>query len=71
MVKNLPANAGDERDTGLIPGLGRSPRGDVGRNVNWHIHYGEQYGRVPFYLHTSQHLLFVDILKMVILTGVR
>ena len=25
MVKNLPANAGDIRDTGLIPGLGRSP----------------------------------------------
>ena len=25
MVKNLPANAGDVRDTGFIPGLGRSP----------------------------------------------
>ena len=25
MVKNLPANAGDARDTGLIPGVGRSP----------------------------------------------
>ena len=25
MVKNLPANAGDIRDIGLIPGLGRSP----------------------------------------------
>ena len=25
MVKNLPANAGDIRDTGLIPGLGRAP----------------------------------------------
>ena len=25
MVKNLPASAGDERDLGLIPGLGRSP----------------------------------------------
>ena len=24
VVKNLPANAGDKRDTGLIPGLGRS-----------------------------------------------
>ena len=24
-VKNLPANARDARDTGLIPGLGRSP----------------------------------------------
>ena len=25
MVKNLPANAGDGRDAGLIPGLGRPP----------------------------------------------
>ena len=25
MVKNPPTNAGDTRDTGLIPGLGRSP----------------------------------------------
>ena len=24
VVKNLPANAGNTRDTGLIPGLGRS-----------------------------------------------
>ena len=24
-VKNLPANAGDTRDMGLIPGSGRSP----------------------------------------------
>ena len=26
LVKNLPANAGDIRDVGSIPGLGRSPR---------------------------------------------
>ena len=26
VVKNLPANAGDIRDPGLIPGLGRSSR---------------------------------------------
>ena len=25
MVKNPPANVGDLRDVGLIPGLGRSP----------------------------------------------
>ena len=25
MVKNIPANAGDARDVGSIPGLGRSP----------------------------------------------
>ena len=27
VVKNLPANAGDVRDVGLIPGSGRSPGG--------------------------------------------
>ena len=31
VVKKLPANAGDARDVGLLPGLGRSP--GVG-NVN-------------------------------------
>ena len=25
VIKNLPAKAGDVRDSGLIPGLGRSP----------------------------------------------
>ena len=30
MVKNLPANAGDLRDIGSIPELGRSPGGGQG-----------------------------------------
>ena len=30
MVKNPPPNAGDIRDIGLIPGLGRSPGGEHG-----------------------------------------
>ena len=30
VVKNSPANAGDARDVGSIPGLGRSPRGGNG-----------------------------------------
>ena len=30
VVKNPPANAGDIRDSGLIPGLGRSPGGGNG-----------------------------------------
>ena len=29
VVKNSPANAGDVRDRGLIPGLGRSPGGEM------------------------------------------
>ena len=31
VVKNLPANAGDTRDVGLIPGLGRSPGEGTGK----------------------------------------
>ena len=30
MVKNLPANSGDTRDAGSVPGLGRSPGGGHG-----------------------------------------
>jgi len=30
MIKNLPANAGDPRDTALILGSGRSPGGENG-----------------------------------------
>ena len=36
MVKNLPANAGDIRDAGSIPGLGKSP--GVGNGI-WHQYY--------------------------------
>ena len=32
-VKNLPASAGDIRDVGSIPGLGRSPGGENGNPV--------------------------------------
>ena len=35
VVKNPPANAGDARDAGLIPGLGRSPGAWHG-TVFWH-----------------------------------
>ena len=30
MVRNLPANAGNARNVGLIPGLGRSPGEGIG-----------------------------------------
>ena len=35
LVKNLPANAGDVRDAGLIPGLGRSPGGGHGNPLQY------------------------------------
>ena len=45
MVKNLPANEGDTRDVGLIPGLGKSPGGGNGISLryscmeNWVLEY--------------------------------
>ena len=35
VVKNLPANAGDIRDVGLIPWLGRSPGGGHGNRLQF------------------------------------
>ena len=35
MVKKLPANAGDIRDAGSIPGLGRSPGGGHGNPLQY------------------------------------
>ena len=35
VVKNLPANAGDVRDTGSVPGLGRSPGGGYGNPLQY------------------------------------
>ena len=35
VVKNLPANAEYIRDAGLIPGLGRSPRGGHGNPLQY------------------------------------
>ena len=35
MVKNPPANAGDIRDEGLIPGSGRSPGEGIGNLLQY------------------------------------
>ena len=35
MVKSLPASAGDTRDAGSIPGLGRSPGGGNGNPLQY------------------------------------
>ena len=35
VVKNLPANAGDIRDTGSIPGSGRPPEGGHGNSIQY------------------------------------
>ena len=35
MVKNSPANAGNIRDAGSVPGLGRSPGGEHGNPLQY------------------------------------
>ena len=44
VVKNPPANAGDTRYVGLIPGLGRSPVGEHGNSTPVFLP-GESYGQ--------------------------
>ena len=46
VVKNLPANAGDTRDMGLIPGLRRAPGGGHGNSsfLAWRIPWTEEPG---------------------------
>ena len=49
MVKNLPANAGDVRDTGLIPGSGRPLKKDTAPHSSilaWRIPRTEEPGRL-------------------------
>ena len=35
VVRNLPANVGDARSEGLIPGSGRSPGEGIGYTLQW------------------------------------
>ena len=37
LVKNLPANARDIGDAGLIPGSGRSPGGENGNSLQYFL----------------------------------
>ena len=49
MVKNPLANAGDATDSGLIPGLGRSPGEEMATHYSilaWKIPWTEDPGRL-------------------------
>ena len=51
MVKNLPANAGDVKDVGSLPGLGRSPGGGMATHsyiLAWEIPWTEKPGGPQF-----------------------
>ena len=50
-VENLPANAGDVRDAGSVPGLGRSPgegNGNHSSILAWRISWIEEPGKLQF-----------------------
>ena len=70
VIKNPPANAGDARDTGSIPGSGRSPGGGHGNPVEysclenpidkgvwWATVHGttESWARLSVHTHTHTH----------------
>ena len=46
VVKNPPANAGDMRDGGSVPGLRRSPGGTHSSILAWRIPWTEEPGRL-------------------------
>ena len=51
VVKNHPIYAGDLRDEGLIPGLGRSPggrHGNLSSIIAWKISWTEELGGLQF-----------------------
>ena len=59
MVKNTPANAGDARDMGLIPGLGRFPGEGMANHssiIAWRIPWTEESaGRQSMGLQRVEH----------------
>ena len=46
MLKHPSANAGDIKDMGSIPGLGRSPGGGHGNPLGWRIPWTEESGEL-------------------------
>ena len=57
MVKNLPANTGDVRDSGSVPGWGLSPGGGHGNHSSilaWRIPWTEEPGGLQSIVSQSQ-----------------
>ena len=56
-VKNLPANAGNVRDSGSVPGLGRSPKAGNGKPTQYScLESPMDRGTWQATLHESQRL---------------
>ena len=73
MVKNPPANVGDARDVGLIPGWGRIPGGGHGnplqysclenpldRGAWWAIVHGVTESNITEQLSIQKHFIICD-----------
>ena len=67
VVKNMPANEGDARDVGLIPGLGRSPGGGNG-NPCQYSYCRENPNLTPCW-NCFFDLLFIAFLVIIIQNG--
>ena len=63
VVKNPPANAGDARDVGLIPGSERSPGGRNGNSSNATAVFlpGESHGQRNLIVYSSQSCKDLDM----------
>ena len=77
LVKNLPASVEDTRDTGSIPGSGRSPEGGHGiplRILAWRIHTQRSLeGYSPWSCKesdTTEHLPLLTLSKQIIFQSV-
>ena len=78
VVKNLPANVGDVKDTGSIPGLGRSSGGEYGNPLPYSFlenpmdrgstgsqrvrHNWSNLAHMHIYTHTYKYTKSIDIL---------
>ena len=76
MVKNMPGNAGDTKDVGSIPGLGRFPGGGNGNPLHYFClgnsmdrgpgGHGHKESDTTRYVHTTQtHIHQNDSLNVI------
>ena len=66
VVKNLPANAGDTRDMGSVPGLGRYPGGEHGTPLQYSCLAGYSpwdYKESDMAEHTNTFLMEISCLR--------
>ena len=68
MVKNLPANVGDIRDMGSIPGSRRSPEGGHGSPLQYScleipMGYSQEDDKVSNITEVTEHVHVINCIK--------